>query len=309
MFRCALLEWFSLGGGHALAGSLRRAAAWFAVSAACMPAALVTPWAMWAFLAVRLAAVIDAGRCGRRHGAGERWPWKPALLVVAISFGFAGVVRATAVENFRIPSSSMSPTLGVGDMIVGDKLSLHWRSPGRGEVVVFRVGPRDFVGRIVAVGGDTVAVRRGRVILNGADVSFQAQGPARFLDQDELSGRLEPFEAAAHVESLGGHRHRVFLSPHTEPDAVSIHDYPRPEDGCGDGSDDPRFQGAALTPTADGTACVVPPGTFFFLGDYRDNAHDSRHLGGIPLGNVRARVVGIWLGGHNGRWLRIGRIE
>lgn len=73
----------------------------------------------------------------------------------------------------------MEPTLEVGDRFVLDKLSLRWRPPERGEVVCFRAPPplsREygekacFVKRVVAVGGDTVQVRRGALYVNGARV-------------------------------------------------------------------------------------------------------------------------------------------
>lgn len=100
------------------------------------------------------------------------------------------VIHAVAIQTFRIPSLSMSPTLKVGDNVLVNKLSyglcvrglpfaLFWMTPKRGEVVVFH-GWNDgnyddngdyFIKRVVAVPGDTVQVRNFGVYVNGKILS------------------------------------------------------------------------------------------------------------------------------------------
>jgi signal peptidase I len=87
------------------------------------------------------------------------------------------------VEPRYIPSLSMSPTFSVGDQLAVEKVTKRLRPPLRGEVVVFRPPPafaeiagerkgrEALIKRIVAVGGDEVAVRRGRgLVVNGEAV-------------------------------------------------------------------------------------------------------------------------------------------
>jgi signal peptidase I len=93
------------------------------------------------------------------------------------------VLRQLAVQAFTIPSGSMMDTLLIGDYILVNKFlfgseipftDYHLpgiRSPEHGDIIVFRYPndeSRDFIKRIIAVGGDTVQVRDNRVWLNGA---------------------------------------------------------------------------------------------------------------------------------------------
>jgi signal peptidase I len=94
-------------------------------------------------------------------------------------------VRSTLADHYYVPSGSMEPTLMPGDRVVVDKVSYGLRVPFtslqvvegdsvlRGEVVIFD-SPRDgtrLIKRIVAVGGDEVVVRNGRLIINGEAMS------------------------------------------------------------------------------------------------------------------------------------------
>ncbi len=82
------------------------------------------------------------------------------------------LVRTFVVETFRVPTSSMAPTLRAGDRVVVDKLTLRFRAPHRGELVVF-TSPEDgtlLLKRVVGVGADVVAITDGTLRVNGAPV-------------------------------------------------------------------------------------------------------------------------------------------
>src|SRR6476646_4023800 len=96
-------------------------------------------------------------------------------------------IRFFVIEAYRIPSTSMRPTLEPGDTIFVSKwpfgLRFPWstdaftkgRAPTRGEVVVFSSPyepERDYIKRVVAIPGDTVEMKRGHVILNGKDLTL-----------------------------------------------------------------------------------------------------------------------------------------
>ena len=297
MLRCGLLELVFPGAGHALSGSVPRAAAWLGVMVALFVATLVTPWAVWVVLLTRLASCAHAGWWARRARP-ARWAWKPALLVIAVSFGFTLAWRMEAAEAFKIPAASMVPTLQVGDLVMTDKLSLRWRPPARGEVVVFWNGDRPFVKRVIAIGGDRVKVERGVPVVNGTAAPRRSLGAYRYRDfEDEGggSGTWTVRDGFRWQEEHGGHRYQV-LSGDAEPTAD--HDYPTAGDGppCG-----------PLTQAPDG-ACMVPPGTLFLLGDNRDNSNDSRSFGAVPVDRVIGRVVGVWFSSQT-YFDRIGRIE
>ncbi len=99
---------------------------------------------------------------------------------------FAILIRAFLFQAFEIPSGSMEPTLRVGDHLLvskfiygvripfTDKRSPRFREPRRGDVIVF-VYPvdrsKDFIKRVIGVGGDTVEIINKKLIINGMEVA------------------------------------------------------------------------------------------------------------------------------------------
>jgi len=104
-------------------------------------------------------------------------------IVVAVLLAL--VIRAFVVQAFTIPSGSMMDTLLIGDYILVNKFlygpelpftDIHlpgFTDPTRGDIIVFKYPndeSRDFIKRIVAVGGETVQVRDNRVFINGTPI-------------------------------------------------------------------------------------------------------------------------------------------
>jgi signal peptidase I len=203
----------------------------------------------------------------------------------------------------------MAPTLALDDKIAVDKLSIRWRPPERGEIVAFDFGGRTFVKRVVAVGGDEVAVRNGVLFVNGTSVVRRPIGPTRYRNRDESSGRISYEDVLEYEERHGGRVYRTYGNRSGES---TMHDYPREELG-GVGCDAQTSMGdrdlgtVSLMPTAGG-ACKLPPHTLFLMGDNRDNSNDSRVWGALPTVFVFGRVVGIWLGGEGHRLGHIGGV-
>ncbi|MFP5299070.1 MAG: signal peptidase I [Actinomycetota bacterium] len=127
--------------------------------------------------------------------------WRELPVLVVVAFVIALVLKSFVLQAFYIPSASMEPTLLVGDRVLVEKISYRFGEPGRGHVVVFekdlggavveeadgsvldKIGDafkglfgfptgsaQDFIKRVVAVGGDTVEGRDGRVFVNGEPV-------------------------------------------------------------------------------------------------------------------------------------------
>jgi len=302
VIRCALLELFFPGAGHALSGSLARAIGWLAATVAIFAAMLWTPWVVWLAIVARLVSIVHVAWCVRRRP--ERWAWKPMLLVGAVALGTFTAARQLAFEGFKIPSASMVPTLKIDDLIMTDKLSLRWRAPERGEVIVFwRVPGRAFVSRVIAVGGDTVAVTGGVVQVNGRALPRREVGPTTYLDRNDVSG-VTTEQAHAWIEELGGHTYRVQSRSRAWNTEQSDYPLPGNEDCALRGRPD---DGVPLEPVTDG--CRVPPGTLFVMGDNRENSADSRYWGAVRVDAVIGRVTGIWFGGIEGRWSRMGAID
>jgi signal peptidase I len=116
------------------------------------------------------------------------------IMIVAVALGLALGIQAFLVKPYRIPSESMVPTLEVGQRVLVNRIGARFGDPEVGDVVVFHPpagaeadntcgGDRapgqvcahpteekadvNFIKRVVAGPGDRIAVRGGRVILNG----------------------------------------------------------------------------------------------------------------------------------------------
>lgn len=76
-------------------------------------------------------------------------------------------------RTFYIPSGSMIPTLQIKDFILVNEFVYRLKEPKRGDVVVFKPPPeanaegKEFIKRVIGLGGDTVAIRDGKVFVNG----------------------------------------------------------------------------------------------------------------------------------------------
>jgi len=115
------------------------------------------------------------------------------LKTIVVFFSIALMLRASVVEAFKIPSSSMEPTLEIGDHILVNKLSygarlplvsktiFNFRAPKRGDVVVFTLpdDPRtadvnesktNIIKRIIGLPGDQIEVEGMNVSINGEEL-------------------------------------------------------------------------------------------------------------------------------------------
>ena len=111
-----------------------------------------------------------AAETTKRGNRAFRWVVE-VVVIVAAAFVLALLVQQFVVKPFAIPSPSMEPTLVEGDRVLVNRLIYHFRSPERGDVIVFhppdRPGSDPFIKRVVAVSGDKVAVHDGMLWLNG----------------------------------------------------------------------------------------------------------------------------------------------
>lgn len=100
----------------------------------------------------------------------HRKRWK-RLLLPGAAILLAAVLNRFFVLNAYVPSGSMEPAIPSGSMVLGNRLAYKTKEPGTGDVVFFRhpeAGKeRWLVKRIVAVPGQTFALRDGRVYLDG----------------------------------------------------------------------------------------------------------------------------------------------
>lgn len=263
-----------------------------------------------------LGSAVDAIRASRR-GAHAQSRYLPAAALALLLFaGGRWLIGAYVEESFRLPSSSMVPALVPGDYFVVEKLSVRWRAPQRGELVAFMHpgNGRAHIKRVVGLAGDTIAMRGQQPILNGKEVPHLALG------QDAFEEHGMVHHVTAHEEALGGRRYRVFDMANGLSAAAYAYPPAGAEPPCPNAHDAGDFERYApadfpaqppMQATANGTACVVPAGAVFVLGDNRWNSSDSRKWGAVPLGAIIGRVRGIWwpapsMAQGESRWARLG---
>ena len=210
--------------------------------------------------------------------------WGESLFVVLI---IAFVVRSFIVAPFKIPSSSMVPTLDVGDYIFVLRYSyglripftniqLFPKAPKRGDIAVFDYPENrsmDFIKRVIGLPGDVIDYKNNNLYINGKERPLKYLGNRSYFMEDgevDVSGLYQ--------ENLMGVKHDVL----------------RKDFSIKDGE------------------WKVPPGEYFMLGDNRNNSRDSRFWGFVPQSYLVGRAVIVWWSWDKEkdsvRWNRLGEL-
>ena len=93
------------------------------------------------------------------------------LLTLAVAFLVAQGVRAWVIQPYIVPTGSMLPTIQLGDQVLAKKFVYGFQPPRRGDIVVLDDPTHQvdtLIKRVIAVGGQTVDLKDGRVVVNGA---------------------------------------------------------------------------------------------------------------------------------------------
>jgi len=215
--------------------------------------------------------------------------------VIALVF----LLRSFLFEPFKIPSSSMVPTLQIGDLILVNKFTygirlpvvnkkiVEMNTPQRGDVMVFKY-PKDqsldYIKRVVGVPGDKIVYKNKRLTINGKALSYRPLPD--YLDEEHLSYSKQ------YLENLNGVEHAIL-----NDDRMPVY-VPNP---------DTFPQHELCTYSIDGFACTVPAGHYFMMGDNRDNSMDSRYWGFVPDRNIVGKAFFVWM--NLGNLKRIGSFQ
>jgi len=94
------------------------------------------------------------------------------VIIGALTVAF--VIKTFLLQAFFIPSGSMEPTLRVGDRVLVNKMSYRLHDVNRGDIIVFERPPNatpggveDLIKRVVALPGETVEARDGKIFVDG----------------------------------------------------------------------------------------------------------------------------------------------
>lgn len=201
-----------------------------------------------------------------RSLAQTAWEWVKSL-VVALMIWF--MLTSLLVQAFRIPSGSMENTLLVGDFlfvnkalygaelpIVGKRLPA-FREPRREEIVVFDSveDPRiSVVKRIVGVPGDTIGMEDNVLIRNGERI--EEEFAVRGNIGDPRDPRMRSWQAKYLTDNQDIRSYRPSLK--------------------------------------NWGPLVVPPDSFFVMGDNRDNSYDGRYWGFLGRDRIRGKPLFVY---------------
>ncbi len=203
--------------------------------------------------------------------------------VIAAVFLF----RSFMFEPFKIPSSSMVPTLQIGDLILVNKFTYGLRlpivnkkiiqinDPSRGDVMVFKF-PKDpsldYIKRVVGVPGDKIIYKNKRLTVNGKELDYTKLPD--YLDEERLSYYRH------YQENLTGVSHGILNDDRSPAYVPSPDAFPQHE---------------LCIYNLEGFACTVPAGHYFMMGDNRDNSLDSRYWGFVPDKNIVGKAFFVWM--------------
>lgn len=223
-----------------------------------------------------------------------------ALMLIAV-LAFHSLVA----KPFYIPSTSMMPTLWVGDRLVVSKYPYGWSwasasfhllprsdtrvwadTPEYGDIVipVHPIRDEDYIKRVVALPGDTIEVRGGQIILNGAPIKREVVPAVRLPFEPDLLCKDSPCLSAFEQFRETGTDGRDYFAPPTWRETLpngatylTIDYVDQSLDNYG--------------------PYTVPADSVFVMGDNRDQSADSRAaaiengLGdGVPLANIGGRA-------------------
>lgn len=179
----------------------------------------------------------------------------------------------TLLQAFVIPTGSMEDNLLIGDHLLVDKLAyspsgaiskylLPYQEPKHGDIIVFRY-PADisqtFVKRVIGVPGDHLKIVNQQVYRNG-----------KLLVEPYIYHKLGVIDA--YKDNFPGEP-----APYLTPDQI--------RDG---------LLLDMLTKHVSNGEVVVPPNSYFAMGDNRDNSLDSRFWGFVPRDNIIGKPLLIY---------------
>lgn len=197
-------------------------------------------------------------------------------------------IRSCAFEPYNIPSSSMVPTLLVGDYLFISKFDYGYsrhsfpfsiplipkgrlfnNPPERGDIVVFKYpkdNRTDFIKRVIGLPGDKIQVKNGRLYINGTATARTK------IDEEDWRTESGWQHYTKYEEELpNGLKHDIFeLNDHMPLDNTDL--------------------------------IEVPEGYYFMMGDNRDNSSDSRVFGLVPEELLEGKARFIFYSTNGNGW-------
>lgn len=184
------------------------------------------------------------------------------------------LIRSCGMQIMHIPSGSLEPTVMPGDFVFVTQYNYGIRlpmlntiiiptsQPKRGDIVVFKwpVDPQtNLIKRVIGLPGDKISLINNVLYINGQIAPQRLIGQATDNDGDVNAS----WPVNVLVENLDGIQHRIYQ--------------------C-------ELQTPCPSHTPDFYNFVVPAGSYFMMGDNRDNSDDSRSWGVVPMRLIEGKA-------------------
>ena len=205
------------------------------------------------------------------------WDWAKSILVALVVWFF---LRTFLVEAFRIPSGSMENTLLIGDFLFVNKALygaevpiIHTRLPAvrepqRDDILVFDSVEEEglkVVKRLIGMPGDTLSMEDGVLFRNGQRV------------QEPYALHSDPTRSEDPIQRAKMREWQLPYLVNRDPDKYQ-----------------PDLQ--------EWGPIVVPPNSYFMMGDNRDSSYDGRYWGFLPRKNVRGKPLVVYFSYDPSSW-------
>jgi signal peptidase I len=99
------------------------------------------------------------------------------VVTILVAFLVAQSVRIWVIQPYVVPTGSMLPTIQLGDQVLANKFVYRFKTPSKGEIVVFdnpdpahNPGEDTLIKRVIAVGGEEVDLVDGKVMVEGVAI-------------------------------------------------------------------------------------------------------------------------------------------
>ena len=198
--------------------------------------------------------------------------WKECKVTILIIVFVVIPVKSSLADWNWVPTGSMNPTILDGDLIYVNKVAYDlrfpltmrrlakWSDPQRGDIVIF-FSPEDgtrLVKRVIGRPGDVIEMRNNVLTINEEPVEYERVDPGY---KDDLPRNLRNKSVVA-MENLNGFTHPVMSVP-------------------------------SIPATRSFGPVTVPEGSYFVMGDNRDNSRDSRYFGFVERESIVGKAKGV----------------